>query len=73
MSDSERPVGLMVRLPPDLHEQVRRFAGASPARPKASLNETVIFLLRAGLAAVKRSETSETEPGQWAPELLAAA
>jgi hypothetical protein len=67
MSDSEKPIGLMVRLPSDLHAELARVSKGSAARPKTSLNETIIFLLRVGLAALKRNEN---EPGQWVPELL---
>ena len=71
MSDKPNaPIGLMIRLPADLHEQVRQVASGSSARPKASLNETVIFLLRAGLAALKKAERAENEPGEWMPESL---
>lgn len=70
MSDSDKPVGLMVRLPPDLHEQIRRFAEGSTKRPSTSLNLAVIFLLRAGLAAIGRSERSENDLGNWEHEPL---
>lgn len=70
MSDSSKPVGVMVRLPVDLHEEVRRFSEGSAARPQASLNATIVFLLRAGLGAVKRAERSENDLGNWAPESL---
>lgn len=68
MSDSSKPVGLMVRLPVELHEEIRRFSEGNAARPQASLNATIVFLLRAGLAAVKRAERSEADLGNWVPE-----
>jgi len=64
------PIGLMVRLPADLHAEVVGISKGSTTRPATSLNSAVVFLLRAGLAALKRSERSENEPGQWVPELL---
>lgn len=67
MSASEKPVGLMVRLPPDVHAAVVRYARGSDAHAATSLNQAVVFLLRAGLAAVKRVES---EPGQWGPGSL---
>lgn len=70
MSESGKPIGLMVRLPADLHEEVRRFSEGSTTRPQASLNATVVFLLRAGLAAVRRAERSENDLGPWEPEPL---
>lgn len=70
MSDSEKPIGLMVRLPADLHAEVIGISKGSATRPATSLNSAVIFLIRAGLAALKRSEQSENAPGQWVPELL---
>ena len=73
MSDGEKPIGMMVRLPPDLHEAVKRFAEGSARRPPASLNAAIVFLLRAGLVAFEKGERSEKEPGPWVPELLEAA
>jgi len=70
MSDSDKPIGLMVRLPADLHAEVVRVSKGGATRPATSLNNTVIFLLRAGLVALKKAEQSEIEPGQWGPELL---
>jgi hypothetical protein len=69
MSDSKL-IGLMVRLPADLHAEVARISKGSAMRPATSLNNSVIFLLRAGLAALKRAEQSEESPGNWVPELL---
>lgn len=70
MSDSEKPIGLMVRLPTDLHAEVAKYAKGSERHASTSLNSAVIFLIRAGLASLKRSEQSENAPGQWVPELL---
>ncbi len=69
MSDEET-IGLMVRLPRDLHERVKRFSVGNGKRPKSSLNATVVFLLRAGLEAVERAAKAENEPGQYEAELL---
>lgn len=62
MSDEET-IGLMVRLPRELHERVKRFSQGNGKRPKSSLNATVVFLLRAGLESVERAAKSENEPG----------
>lgn len=70
MSDSENRIGLMVRLPADVHAEVVRVSKGSTARPATSLNSAVVFLLRAGLAALKKAERSENEPGEWVPESL---
>lgn len=70
MSDSDKPIGLMVRLPPDLHRAVAKYAQGSERHAATSLNNAVIFLLRAGLSAVERAQKSEGEPGPWVPELL---
>jgi hypothetical protein len=70
MSDSEKPVGLMVRLPPELHRAVVAYAAGSDRHAETSLNKAVVYLLRAGLAAVERATKAENEPGQWVPELL---
>lgn len=69
MSDPEK-IGLMIRLPPDLHAEIVRVSKGSENRPATSLNNAVIFLIRAGLAALRRSEQSENEPGVWLPESL---
>mgnify|MGYP001562300252 CR=1 FL=1 len=69
MSDEET-IGLMVRLPRDLHEQVKRFSQGNGKRPRSSLNATVVFLLRAGLEAQKG--TQESDSGQWEPALMVA-
>lgn len=71
MSEGDKPIGLMVRLPPDVHAEVVRVSKGSAVRPATSLNSTVVFLLRAGLAALKKAE--ETGSGPWVPELLEAA
>lgn len=72
MTDNEKPIGLMVRLPADLHAEIARVARGGVTRPATSLNNAVIFLLRAGLAALKKAEQAENESGQWAPEMLEA-
>lgn len=72
MTDSEKPIGLMVRLPPDVHAEVVRVSKGSATRPATSLNSTVVFLLRAGLAALKRAEQSENESGPLALVEMAA-
>lgn len=69
MSD-EKEIGLMLRLPPDLHEEVKRFAAGNGKRPRSSLNATVIFLLRSGLTAERQKEHKENEPGQHVPQQL---
>jgi hypothetical protein len=69
MSDSEKPIGLMLRLPPDLHAAIVRYAAGSATHAATSLNRAVVFLLRAGLAA--QGERSEPKPGEWMPESLA--
>lgn len=56
MSDDKELIGLMVRLPSDLHEQVKRFAAGDGRRPRASLNAAIVFLLRVGLATVAQEE-----------------
>lgn len=67
-----KAIGLMVRLPSDLRQEIVEFAAGSAARPRTSLNSAIVFLLRAGLAAVKRSEHREIEPGKFQPAQRAA-
>lgn len=67
MSDEGKPVGLMLRLPADLHAAVVRFAKGTARRPATSLNGAIVFLLRAGLTAFEKMErTEDTEPGNSA-------
>lgn len=73
MSDSKEAIGLMVRLPADLHKEIKEYAQGTPTRPPISLNAAIVFLVRAGLASMRRAERTEIEPGNWAPELLNAA
>lgn len=70
MSEGEKPIGLMVRLPPDVHRAVAKYAAGSERHAATSLNNAVIYLLRAGLTAVERATKAESEPGNWEPELL---
>ena len=63
MSEGEKPIGLMVRLPPDLHREVAKYAAGSDRHAATSLNNAVIYLLRLGLAAVARATKAENEPG----------
>ena len=65
MSDQD-DARITLRLPKELHEQLVRLARGDKRRPPASLNATIVFVLRVGLEAL------EKEPGQWAPELMAA-
>lgn len=59
MSNSDKPVGLMVRLPANLHEDVKAFAAGTAKRPPTSMNQAIAFLLRAGLSAVELWENTE--------------
>jgi hypothetical protein len=47
----EEAVPLMTRLPRNLHAAVKKFSQGNGKRPKASLNDTIIFLLGQGLKA----------------------
>lgn len=71
-SEGERRIGLMVRLPADVHAEVVRVSKGGARLPSTSLNNTVVFLLRLGLAALKRSEQSENDLGPLELEQLAA-
>jgi hypothetical protein len=60
-----------VRFPKEVHEAIEAARGA-PGKPKASFNDTLLYLVREGLKATGQA-VKETEPGNWVPELLAAA
>lgn len=66
MTDKPEDVRITLRLPKDLHEWLNEVAAGDRRRPPASLNATIIFVLR------KAQEEAEKSPGPWAPELLAA-
>jgi hypothetical protein len=63
-----------LRLPGDLHSELARYAAGNGTRPPSSLNSTIIFVLRAGLAALRRAEQGQAEnrPGQFVSELMIA-
>lgn len=69
----EKDVGLMLRLPFDLREELKKYAAGNGKRPRASLNATILFLLRSGLNAERQKEQGETQPGPMFPALLHAA
>lgn len=71
MDDKQKPVGLMVRLPPELHEQIVKFAQGTTTRPPTSMNLAIIFLLRTGLAQLEKLERGD-EGGNSVPVLLVA-
>jgi hypothetical protein len=56
-----------VRFPKEVHDAIMHLAAGSEHRPPSSFNQTLMFVVRAGLAALKRAERSENEPGQWVP------
>lgn len=55
-----KPVALQVRLPEDLHAEIRRLS-EDEDRP---LNRTIIRLLRAGLEAQRRQPREEGQSGE---------
>lgn len=77
MSDSRR-VGIMFRVPPDLHKEIVEEAQGDDLRAGASLNETLIFLVRTGLRCLREErqrrlqQRKEDASGNSRPEALAA-
>lgn len=75
MSDSRR-VGIMFRVPADLHEEILQEARGDSLRASTSLNETLIFLVRAGLRCVREERQrllkKDDTPGNSRPEVLVA-
>ena len=62
--DRPRRRSFLLRLPPELHDELRRWAEAEVR----SLNGHVEFLLREAVRKRRRAnEDSETEPGSDAP------
>lgn len=75
MDKPDPEVRLGIRLPADLHAQLVQFAQGNGRRPRASLNATIVFLLRVALSqqqAQERREGNELGMGNSQPMLLAA-
>jgi hypothetical protein len=54
-------------MPPDVDKAVREYAKGDTRRPAASVNETIVFLIRKGLEAAKKESTpGQPEPLAWA-------
>jgi hypothetical protein len=62
------PVPLMTRLPKRIHSAVKAFSAGNGKRPRASLNDTIIFLLAEGLAKQGVELPEESTPGNRAPQ-----
>jgi hypothetical protein len=76
MSENEgtEETRVTLRLPADVYAEVVAFAKGNGRRPKASLNATLVFLIRVGLAQqTQQRQERNDEPGQWVPSLAAAA
>jgi hypothetical protein len=72
--DEKEDVRVTLRLPADLYEDIAKFARGSN-RPKASINATLVFLLRVGLAQQLRlqAKQEQDDPGVRTPSLIASA
>lgn len=70
--DQDEDVRVNLRLPAELHEEIKRWADGNKRRPKASANAAMVFLLRDALMRQRANEAKEIEPGPWMPGLLAA-
>jgi hypothetical protein len=54
-----------LRLPDDVDAEIRALAQGDGRRPPAGINDTILFLIKEGLKAVK-----ESKPGQFPPALM---
>lgn len=71
MSEQEtKEVRQTVRFPKEVHDAITELAAGNERRPPSSFNQTLMFVVRAGLAALKRAEQAENESGPLEPELL---
>ena len=61
-----------LRVPDDLDEEIRALARGNGSRPPAGINDTLVFVLREGLKALKQQEQTEKKPGNSAALPLAA-
>lgn len=60
MEDKGKKAGRFpLRLPGELDEEIRKLAQGNGTRPPAGINDTILFLLKEGLKAVKKDK----EPG----------
>ncbi|MEI8307681.1 MAG: hypothetical protein WCF99_11530 [Chloroflexales bacterium] len=48
-----------LRIPKELHAKVVEFSKGNGRRPKSSINATLVFLIRAGLAQQRKQASSE--------------
>jgi hypothetical protein len=58
MDSTQKPGRFPLRLPDDLDKEIRQLAQGNENRPAAGINDTIVFLIRKGLAAVKESKES---------------
>lgn len=70
MAKDDLTIRQTVRFPQEVHAAIEAVRG-EPGKPKASFNDTLLYLVREGLKATGHA-MQETEPGQWVPVLLAA-
>lgn len=70
MAKSDEMVRQTVRFPKRIHAAVEAARG-EPGKPKASFNDTLLYLVREGLKATGREIKGESEPGNFVPTLRA--
>jgi hypothetical protein len=56
--DNAQEVRQTVRFPKEVHDAIAQLAAGDSKRPPSSFNQTLLFVLRKGLAAVKESKES---------------
>lgn len=71
MDKEEDIIRQTVRFPKSVHEAVEAARG-QPGKPRASFNNTLLYLVREGLKATGHTLPEESDEGHWQPALLAA-
>jgi hypothetical protein len=66
--DEKSMVRQTARFPRSLWRAIEEARG-EPGKPRASFNDTLLYLVREGLKATGRPVPTEAEPGNWTPAL----
>jgi hypothetical protein len=56
-----------LRVPDDVDAEIRSLAQGDGKRPPAGINDTILFLIREGLKAVKEGKSGQLPPALMTP------
>lgn len=60
-TEPEDDVKFTLRIPKDIYEAAVKYAKGSAGRPKTSINNTLVFLIRYGLAQQQRKQAENPD------------